>query len=533
MGINLKDLGNFAVGAIEKDRELTKEKLLIRAEELKANRDLMIAMKKDKYASDIANYDAERKKANEIQKLNSVASMDSQSYAKQYLLHSLGVEKFNALKNADPEGFKDMITNTANAALENGNLDYKFSLDRSSIDNQFNTDTKIINKGFANAIESAKGDSFLINKLLRKKSTINEDVNSNIEEQLKAAKVVTEETVDAEKPKIKLTEGVKSKRKPPEAYETEFSSLQKAAKFDSLNNKDNLLNFINASNNLGFTSQMNFKFDDKDKVITGTTPSSQAFLNSYKLVYENILKQNNATDLYNYVTTNKSDLVNIVDADAINRKVQNIILTRQNKIDTGKGSWEDNRELITMLPLNIVDVNNQTKIGNKVIDIDISESSKVYNDFLKSKAKTLYAGSNLDEFTKLSNIQQLIENGQPSLVNELKNKLIEIKTKPEEVVIEEPVKTPDTGTPKVKKITITDSGISDGNNLLTWQTIEKTNQVNKLNTEQKAAYDKWKAKQVEPNTQTSGINNDADTVFSNMVNTIEADITGKKKTARK
>jgi hypothetical protein len=73
MGINLKDLGNFAVGAIEKDRELTKEKLLIRAEELKANRDLMIAMKKDKYASDIANYDAERKKANEIQKLNSVA----------------------------------------------------------------------------------------------------------------------------------------------------------------------------------------------------------------------------------------------------------------------------------------------------------------------------------------------------------------------------------------------------------------------------------------------------------------------------
>ena len=115
----------------------------------------------------------------------------------------------------------------------------------------------------------------------------------------------------------------------------------------------------------------------------------------------------------------------------------------------------------------------------------------------------------------------------------MKNKLIEIKTKAEEVVIEEPVKTPDTGTPKVKKITITDSGISDGNNLLTWQTIEKTNQVNKLNTEQKAAYDKWKAKQVEPNTQTSGINNDADKVFSNMVNTIEADITGKKKTARK
>jgi hypothetical protein len=54
-------------------------------------------------------------------------------------------------------------------------------------------DTKIINKGFSKAVEEAKGDSFLINKILNKKSTVDKDVNADITEQLKAAKLVNEE----------------------------------------------------------------------------------------------------------------------------------------------------------------------------------------------------------------------------------------------------------------------------------------------------------------------------------------------------
>jgi len=73
MGISLMDLGNFAAGAIERDREITNENLKIRAEELQANRDLMIAMKKDKYAADIAEYKKEKAKANEINRLNAEA----------------------------------------------------------------------------------------------------------------------------------------------------------------------------------------------------------------------------------------------------------------------------------------------------------------------------------------------------------------------------------------------------------------------------------------------------------------------------
>ena len=539
MGL-LTDLGNFATGAIERDRELTNEKLAIRAEELKANRDLMIAMKKDKYAADIAEYKKEKAKSNEIKQLNSAAAsgnMDNESYAKQFLLHSLGTEKFNALQKADPQGFLDMVSNVANQAKSNGGLDYKFTLDRNSIDNQFGTDTKIINKGFAQAIEDAKGDSFLINKILNKKSTIDKDVNADVESQLKAAKVINEETIETGKKDITFTDTVKKKRKPPEAYETEFSKLITNAKFDSVNNKDNLINFINASNNLGFTSEMNFKFDEKDETIKGTNPASQAFLNSYKLIYSEILNANNATDLYNSVTKNKSDLVNLIDADAVNRKVQNVILTRQNKIDTGKGSWEDNRELITMLPLNVVDINNQTRIGDKMINIDMAKSSEVYNNFLKKKADTLYAGSKLDEFQKLSNIQQLIENGNATLINQLKAELVSSQPESTEV---EATSTNNTVAPdKVaneieknkpkSKLIIVENGISNGNSVLTWEKIEETKQVKNLKPDQKAAYDKWKAKQLSKSDTT--INDGADTVFSNMVNQIEADITGKKNIA--
>ena len=539
MGL-LTDLGNFATGAIERDKELTNEKLAIRAEELKANRELMIAMKKDKYAADIAEYKKEKAKSNEIKQLNSAAAsgnMDNESYAKQFLLHSLGTEKFNALQKADPQGFLDMVSNVANQAKSNGGLDYKFTLDRNSIDNQFGTDTKIINKGFAQAIEDAKGDSFLINKILGKKSTVDKDVNADVEAQLKAAKVVNEETIETGKKDITFTDTIKKKRKPPEAYETEFSKLITNAKFDSVNNKDNLINFINASNNLGFTSEMNFKFDEKDETIKGTNPASQAFLNSYKLIYSEILNSNNATDLYNSVTKNKSDLVNLIDADAVNRKVQNVILTRQNKIDTGKGSWEDNRELITMLPLNVVDINNQTRIGNKMINIDMAKSSEIYNNFLKKKADTLYAGSKLDEFQKLSNIQQLIENGNATLINQLKAELVSSQPESTEV---EATSTNNTVAPdKVaneieknkpkSKLIIVENGISNGNSVLTWEKIEETKQVKNLKPDQKAAYDKWKAKQLSKSDTT--INDGADTVFSNMVNQIEADITGKKKIA--
>ena len=497
MAISLIDIGNFASGAIKRDRELTEKKLKNRQEELASNRDLIIAINKDKYAQQIKNYNDEKIKSDEIKKLNVLAekgAIDKDSYAKQYLLNSLGVEKFNALQKVDPEGFLDMVSNI------NTTRDYKLVDNRADIDNRFLADTALVNKTFADKIEEAQGDSFLINKLLRRKSTVNEDINSSIDEQMKAAKIVKEETPDGVESYagIPLEQGVRKLRKPTPEYETEFSTLQKAASFDSLNNKDNLINFVGASNNLGFTTQLNFEFDEKKGEIKGMNSASISFLNTYKSAYDSILKSNNATALYNGVTKQKSDLVNIINSEEINKQVQNILLTRQSKIETGRGAWESNKDLITIVPLNVVNINNQTKINGKVFDIDIGKASQVYQEFLKTKVKQLYKDSNLPENQQFSNIQQLIENKQPSLVNELKTLLSKEASMEESqtsIPVEKTTPSKEDVNQKVKFVLLpTGDAFSDGNKKYTFDIIKKNNEADKLPKEIKAAYDIWEAK---------------------------------------
>jgi hypothetical protein len=545
------DLGNFATGAIQRDKEITKENLAIRADELKANRDLMIAMKKDKYAKDIANYDSERKKANEINRLNAEApNMTQEAYAQQYLMTTLGTEKYKVMQQTDPETFRDMLANFGGAK------DYKFTMDRKNIDNQFNTDTTIVNKGFADAIENAKGDSFLINKILKRKSNINENVNANIEEQLKAAKIIKEETVgdDIDLSKIKFKDNVKTLRTPPEDYNKVFNSVKEKASFESLNSKDNLIDFIGLAKKMNFASDMNFKFNDKDDSIEGMGDSANAFLDTYKNTYNQVLNSFDAKVLYN---TNKSStkISSVLNPQEIKNITEDILLQRENILTTGdKGitsAITKNRQVMTTLPLSVVDMNNQALINGEKINIDIFNSNNIYQKFLKDKATEIYGTNEGDEgIRNIIKVQGFIErdkNNTLQITNELKNLLTPVSVKENKNNIEENVNNIDVSNNTVSsdkvaneikkdkpksKLLITEEGISNGNGIMTWDLIEKTNQVNTLTSEQKAAYDKWKTKQLSKSDTT--INDGADTVFSNMVNQIEDDITGKKKiTSRK
>ena len=88
MGITLKDIGNFAVGAIERDRELTRENLAIRADELAANRDFLIKQKQKKYDRELEEYYKEKEKFDAINKANemyNLGSVDARTYASTIL----------------------------------------------------------------------------------------------------------------------------------------------------------------------------------------------------------------------------------------------------------------------------------------------------------------------------------------------------------------------------------------------------------------------------------------------------------------
>tara|TARA_R110002153_G_scaffold176005_3_gene329245 strand:- start:1330 stop:2982 length:1653 start_codon:yes stop_codon:yes gene_type:complete len=511
-GIKLKDFANFAEGAIERDKQITKENLIIRAEELKANRDSMLKMKENKYNTDIKNYQEERKKANEIQKLNAVAAsgnLSSTSYAKQYLLHSLGTEKFNALQKADPPGFLDMVDNLAAKSKSDKGLDYKFTLDRNSIDNQNAIDNKIINKGFADAIQNAKGDSFLINKLLRKKSSANDNVNTNIEEQLKAAKILKEDTVDKEKGAIEFTDDtVKRKRQPPEPYKTAFDTAKKTATFKSLSDKDNLSSFIGLSKKLGFGSEMNFKFDNKDSKIVGVGDSANAFLETYKKAYDNILNSYTSPDLY-AINKNRNSISSFINEQEIKRQVENMMIQRENVLTTGEGfNLTSNKQLMAIIPLNIVDTSNRSMINGKPVSINIPESNKKYNEFLKMKAKSAYGTYEGDVgIRNLIKVQNVLENdkfGNGPLSQELKKVLV--IEKPIEDTSKNNVPPKPNQAPK-SKIQITSEGLLSDRGLLRWESPQIQNKIDSLTPTQKKAYDEWKAKGGKNNTKTKSSSN--------------------------
>jgi hypothetical protein len=391
--LSLKDIGNFATGAIERDKQITKENLAIRADELKANRDLMIAMKKDKYASDINEYKKERAKANEINRLNAVAAaqpggIDKKAYAQQYLLAVHGPENYKILQS-NPENFNKMLNDITTPK------DYKFTLDRNSIDKQMEADTTIINKGFADAIENAKGDSFLINKILKKKSNINENVNANIEEQLKAAKIIKEETVgdDIDLSKIKFKD---SELYVPKIFKDSFEvDIKKAREIDysskEYNKKisDTVLTLIPKTKHKDF-----YTVDGK----SGTLIAKPSIINAditVQALMNNSLKDINVNDIYISTNGDKSK----IDLSTNTRydKVKNHISEYGSWYADGKvlngGSIKNllkSTSTALVVPSNSIINLNNNKLKGYNITIDKSlrkDVGKVYKNFIDTTAR--------------------------------------------------------------------------------------------------------------------------------------------------
>ena len=514
--LSLKDIGNFATGAIERDKEITKENLAIRADELKANRDLMIAMKKDKYAKDIANYDAERKKANEINRLNSEApNMTQEAYAQQYLMTTLGTEKYKVMQQTDPETFRDMLANFGGAK------DYKFTMDRKNIDNQFNTDTTIVNKGFADAIENAKGDSFLINKILKRKSNINENVNANIEEQLKAAKIIKEETVgdDIDLSKIKFKDTVKRLRTPSKDYNDSWETAYGKVNFD-LNAKNNKsFKYLNKFSSMGGANEISLKFDKTDGKIVGQNANSITNLLAMEKMFTTIRDNKDAVTAYN-VNKQPTSIAKNFNNDTVFNEMSNIINQgRVTNIDGRISSDGKNKySLTTFVPLSVVGEQGEINLGAAgILTVDKKEMqniSKVMADFIVAKADGI-KNKNMDSQSKVSSVYSELFEGNAQTINEFKNYLLTKDANIKNFYDSNVVKTEGITTegteknkiiidnkPKEIKTNINllpdGSGFVRGNEKFTWENIKNSKQENKLTAEEKIEYDKWNNTQ--PNT---------------------------------
>jgi hypothetical protein len=530
MGISLTDLGNFATGAIERDREITNENLKIRAEELQANRDLMIAMKKDKYAADIAEYKKEKAKANEIKKLNAAApNMTQESYATQYLIHNLGPAKYELMQKTDPEGLKDMIASFGSPR------DYKFTIDRKSLDDQFSTDTKIINKGFANAIKDAKGDSFLINKILGKKSSVNDDVNANIEEQLKAAKIIKEETVgdDIDLSNIVFKDSVKRLRTPSKDYNDAWKAAYKDVNFDLSAKNNKSFKYLNKFSSMGGANELSLKFDKSDGKIVGHNANSITNLLAMEKMYTTIRDNKDAVTAYN-VNKQPTSIRKNFNNDTVFNEMSNII--NQGRVTNIEGrdissDGSNKYNLTTFVPLSVVGENGEINLGDAgtltVNKKEMQNISKLMSDFIIAKAKD-NPSKNLDSQSKVSAVYSELFEGNADTINEFKNYLYtndaNVKSfydgninKTEDNVSED-VSTEGTSQDKTiqdnkipeKKSTMKFKVVTqDGKNGITangkfrsWEELENANLISKLDDVTKLEYDKWKANTSKSNKST-------------------------------
>ena len=267
-----------------------------------------------------------------------------------------------------------------------------------------------------------------------------------------------------------------------------------------LNKKDNLFDFIDASKTLGFSTEVNgFRFNEKDQKVTGLTDGGVSFLNTYKTAYNDIVSSYNATNMYNFDSKRKSDIANFLNPQKINNQLKNILVLRSDKITTGDegltAPFKSNKDVITMIPLKVVDMNNQATINGKAVTIDIMKSKKVYNNFLETQAQKLF-GSNEGEKgnENIRKVQGLIEGGNEVLIKSLKNELVtkEIEVAKTNTNVGTKTKEKSTTIAKPNFVVLPDgTAFSDGKKKFTFEGIKKNKEQDKLPPNIKSAYDIW------------------------------------------
>lgn len=360
--INMADVANFGVGFLDANAKNTANNLKLRQDELKSNREFIIAQKKDKYAAELQLYKKEKEKAVKVQRLNDEAkavsakggSYDAQLYGNRYLLATLGADEVKVLRDANPESFQRMVLN-----IGSNPKDFKFSLSRDMIDKQAQADVSIINSTFADEMKNAKGDDALVGKLrgligMKKETT--EDIQTVLEEKLKAGKLVQEivqEPTDLSNINLKTSISTFI----PKPFKDEVKKLRTKLNDNTEIRKENTnmgLNFF-TENNIPVADQYFVK--DKEGNVTGLKGAGRTFIIQTNLLSSQAIKTFTNEKLYLQTGKETSLISNKLNPNTVNR------LTAERLADysvaTAQKDFFTKRDnMIAIVPFSIVDTND-------------------------------------------------------------------------------------------------------------------------------------------------------------------------------
>ena len=292
------------------------------------------------------------------------------------------------------------------------------------------------------------------------------------------------------------------KNKNSDKYQTEWAKQRDKISYNPLKDEQGI-RFLNTAANLGGSDELSFKYNAKDQKISGLNSSAFTFADSMKYFFNGV-KDSNDTMVQHYytVTPLHGDISKTWNEENIYSQVESLVENRSGNIKEDPFGGGGKIRLTTIVPLSVVGLDSNlnkasfktiNEIMNKyIVDetkrrYSTEKKNKTYQQIANNVYSEIYRGDNKDAINSIINSYNEVVKASQN-----KNK---VETPPEGS--DTPPKADETTATTTTSNIVADVGIKsdDGKNILTWETIESTGQVNKLDAEEKAAYDLWKSKQ--------------------------------------
>ena len=421
------DLGNFAVGAIEQDKANTKERFAIRAEELQANRAFLLKRKDERYKKDIENYYKEKEKFKTIESANAAYAKDKN--ATQYAAKILPLTTPN-WKDLPDKMKINMINN-----YDGKTIDYKMTGTLDEIEQNAAMADAAITRYTSAALDDARGDRFLINKIIGNKNKTDKEVDEQMQSMLKAKNFVklTETSVNQENVglDVKNEGGLYSNiDKTSDGYKffrgKNFEAFNNLAKQSSdYKSANNNLTIGKIAKELNIPNQKDYFVLDRDKNITRFRGGGNEFAKttaSALKMYKDYAGSGNSTDaLFVFYKGDANKLVTHYAKDNTDGLLANRIKDFGTAVTNGAvigdgGSFTNvlrKESNVIIVPTgNSVDFDNSISGTNIVIpEDDRRKVSNLYTEVLIGMA-TDKDGVNIQKLKEINNNLQNLKYGQ-------------------------------------------------------------------------------------------------------------------------
>ena len=393
------DLGSVATGAIERDREKTKATLDDRKDELKANRDFYIAQKTKKYEYEMKEFEDEQKKYKAIKAVNdkfanTEGKVDKAAWGRDYLAN-YKPELYNSIiKEAD--GDTELANKLFSAQVSKNLATFKPSTTRDAVDNKIRNEVEAITAEYNTKIKNARGDSFLIGKLIGEKSNKIKTAEKQITEGSKGIDVsnnIIKETESTSSSESKLPFQFDDDKvytlSVPKKFITESKiadirgklTSSDATKSYSKEGVNTIRTFL-AENDLAAPKRL-FIYD-KDGNVTGLQGPGQTLNEHLSLMSGGAV--DSFTDKVVYAATNKKPQLvnNVLNASTVKAVIKDRLMNYTNI--SQQGEWFSNKEnIVGIVPFSVVGVDNElngtvfnTKADKKAVGSAYVNAIKVY-----------------------------------------------------------------------------------------------------------------------------------------------------------